>query len=80
MFLSPWNLAQAILFALGVWWCVHMTSRLRDDVGKFREPDDQADRPVIIILWIITGLILLVCVRFGLNIGESISHGIRDLW
>jgi hypothetical protein len=79
MFLSPWNLVQAILFALGVWWCKEMLSRWRDDLAKMREPDDQADRAVIIILWSITGLVLLLCVVFALNIGESIARGIRDL-
>jgi hypothetical protein len=79
MFLSPWNLIQAILFALGIWWCKEILSRWQDDIAKMREPDDQADRPVIIILWCITGLVLLVCVRFAWNIGESIVRGIRDL-
>ncbi|HTV40396.1 MAG TPA: hypothetical protein VMF08_07465 [Candidatus Sulfotelmatobacter sp.] len=79
MFLSPWNLVQAILFALGIWWCKEMLSRLRDDVAKIREPDDKADRVVIIILWTITGLVLLLCVRFAWNIGASIVRGIRHL-
>lgn len=78
-FLSPWNIVQAILFALGIWWCNEMLSRFHDDLAKLREPDDQADRVVVIILWVITLLVLLVCVRFAWNIGESIVHGIRDL-
>jgi hypothetical protein len=79
MFLSPWNLVQAILFALGIWWCKEIFSRFREDLAKMREPDDKADRAVIIILWSITGLILFLCVRFAWNIGESIARGIRDL-
>jgi hypothetical protein len=79
MFLSPWNLVQAILFALGVWWCKEILSRWRDDLAKMRDPDDQADRPVIVILWSITGLVLLLCVGFALNIGGSIVRAIRDL-
>jgi len=80
MFLSPWNLIQAILFALGVWWCKEMLSRWRDDLTKMRKPDDRADRPAIIILWSITGLILFLCIRFALNIGGTIVRGIRDAW
>ena len=79
MFLSPWNLVQAILFALGIWWCKEIFSRWRDDLAKMREPDDQADRAVIIILWSITAVVLFLCVRFGLNIGTTIVHGIREL-
>jgi hypothetical protein len=80
MFLSPWNLIQAILFALGIWWCKEIFSRWRDDIAKMRETNDQAERVVIVILWCITGLVLLICVRFALNIGGSIVRGIRDLW
>jgi hypothetical protein len=79
MFLSPWNLVQAILFALGIWWCKEIFSRWRDDLAKMRKPDDQADRVVIVIFWSITGLVLLLCVRFALNIGGIIVRGIRDL-
>jgi hypothetical protein len=79
MFLTPWNLVQAILFALGIWWCKEIFSRWRDDLAKFREPNDKADRAVIIIMWSITAFVLLLCIRFALNIGGSIWHGIRDL-
>jgi hypothetical protein len=79
MFVSPWNLVQAILFVLGMWWCKEIFSRWRDDLAKMREPDDKADRAVIVILWSITALILLLCARFALGIGENIVRGIRGL-
>ena len=79
MFLSPWNLVQAILFALGIWWCKEILSRWRDDLAKLREADDQADRVVVIIFWIITAVVLILCIRFALNIGGSIVKGILDL-
>ena len=79
MFLSPWNLIQAILFALGVWWCKEVFSRFPDDLAKIREPDDQADRAVVIIYWVITFLIILLCLSFAWNIASTIVRGIRDL-
>ena len=79
MYLNFGMLVQAILFVLGIWWCKEILSRWRDDLAKVREPDDQADRVVVIIFWIITVLVLLLCVRFALNIGGSIVHGIREL-
>jgi hypothetical protein len=79
MFLSPWNLVQAILVALGIWWCKEIFSRLPDDLAKVREPNDPADRVVVVIFWILTVLVMLACFRFAWNIGESIVRGIRDL-
>lgn len=79
MFLSPWNLIQAILFALGVWWCKEMLSRWRDDLAKLRKPNDAADRVVIVILWGVTGLILLLCVLFAWNLAATIVRGIQAL-
>lgn len=79
MFLTPWMLAQAILLALGIWWCLHMLPRWRDDLGKLREPNDKADRVVIIVLWSITGVVIYLCLRFSLSIGMNIVCGIRDL-
>lgn len=78
-FLTPWNLVQAILFALGIWWCKEIFSRWQDDFIKLREPDDQADRVVIIILWAFTALVLSLCIKFALNIGVTILHAIRNL-
>lgn len=78
VFLSPWNLVQAILFALGIWWCKEIFSRWQDDVAKLREPKDTTDRAVVIIMWTITGVILLLCILFAWNIGGNIVRGIRD--
>ena len=78
MFISPWNLIQAIVFALGIWWCKEMLSRWRGDLAKMREPDDQADRAVVIILWSITAAVAFLCIRFGVSLGRSIVGGIRD--
>lgn len=79
MFLNPWMLVQAIVLALGIWWCKEVLPRWRDDLGKLREPDDKADRVVIIALWSITGVVIYLCIRFGLTIGRNIVGGIRNV-
>ena len=79
MFLTPWMLVQAILLALGIWWCMEMYPRWRDDLGKLRKPDDRADRAVVIILWSITAVVAFLSLRFGLTIATSIVIGIRDV-
>ena len=72
-------LVRAIVLALGIWWCMEILPRWRDDIRKLREPDDRADRAVIIILWSITAVVAFLCIRFGLSIGISIMDGVRDL-
>jgi hypothetical protein len=72
-------LVQAILLALGIWWCMEILPRWRDDLEKLRKPDDRADRAVVIILWSITAVVAFLCIRFGLTIGRNIVGGIRDV-
>ena len=78
MFLNFGMLVQAILLALGIWWCKEIFSRWRDDVVKMREPDDRADRAVIIIFWSITVLVLLLCVRFVFPVAQATAS--PDQW
>jgi hypothetical protein len=54
-------------------------SRWREEVAKLRAPADSADRVVVILLWSAAALVLLLCVRFALNIAETILRGIRGL-
>jgi hypothetical protein len=79
MYLSFGMLIQAILLALGIWWCMEILPRWRDDLEKLRKPNDRADRTVVIILWSITALVAFLCIRFGLIIGWNIVRGIRDV-
>jgi len=78
MFLSPLNLVQAILLALGIWWCKEILSHWRDDLAKMREPDDQADRAVVVMFWGITAVVAFLCICFAVSLGRSIIGGIRD--
>ncbi len=43
MILSPWVLIEALLLALGIWWCREMLPRWRDDLRRLREPGDLSD-------------------------------------
>ena len=79
MYLTPRMLVEAILLALGIWWCMEIFPRWRDDLGKLRQPDDRADRPVVIILWSITAVVAFLCIRFALALARNIVGGIRDL-
>jgi hypothetical protein len=79
MFLTPALLIHAILLAAGIWWCIQILPRWRDDLGKLREPDDKADRAVVIILWSITAVVAFLCIRFGLTLARNIVGGIRDV-
>jgi len=79
MYLNFGMLIQAILLVLGIWWCLEILSRWRDDLGKLRKPDDRADRAVVVILWSITAVVAFLCIRFGLTIGRNIVGGIRDV-
>jgi hypothetical protein len=72
-------LVQAILLAVGIWWCIEMFPRWRDDLRRVRETDDWSDRVIVIVLWNITAVILFLCVRFALAVGGNIVRGIRDL-
>ena len=79
MYLNFGMVVQAVVLVLGIWWCMEMLPRWRDDLGKLRKPDDRADRAVVIILWSITAVVAFLCIRFVLTIGWSIVSGIRDV-
>jgi len=79
MFPGPRALIDAILLALGIWWCLEMFPRWRDDFNKLRQANDWSDRVVVIVLWSITGVIAFLCARFVIAIGRDIVGGIRDL-
>jgi hypothetical protein len=76
MLITPWMLIQAVLFALGILWCSQMLPRWRDDLKRYRNPDDFSDRAVVVILWSITGVIFFSCFCFGLTIAWRIARAI----
>jgi hypothetical protein len=82
MFLSPGSLfftiVEAMLWAGGVWFCIQMLLRFREDLRKLREADEWAERLAIIFLWCLTGVVLLLCVRFAVGIGERIMQGLQS--
>ena len=79
MYLNVSMLIHAVLLVLGVLLCMAILRRWREDLERLREPADQADRPVVIIMWSIAVVVAFLCIRFGINIGTSIVAGIRSL-
>jgi hypothetical protein len=77
MLVTPGMLVQVVLFAVGIWWCLQMLPRWRIDLKKFQKPDDPSDRAVSVILWSITGLVVLFCIGFALTIAGNI---VRVYW
>jgi hypothetical protein len=69
-------LGQAVLFAAGIWWCLQMLPRWRDDLRMFRKPEDSSDRAVTVILWGITGLVAFLCILFGLTLAWNVVRWI----
>lgn len=72
MLFSPGLLVQAVLFALGIWWCSRMLPRWRTDLRTFRKPEDASDRAVLAILWSVTGLVAFLCLGFGLTLAWNV--------
>ena len=66
--------ADAVLFALGLYWCREMARRWRRDLSEFRRARDTSDRAAIGIVWALTVLIavamlnavLALLARFGI--------------
>ncbi|MBI4658238.1 MAG: hypothetical protein HY735_05205 [Verrucomicrobia bacterium] len=79
MFLSPFQLVLAVLFALGVFWCKQMLPQWREHLREFRDNKDWADRLALLVLWSMTALILFFCIGFVWAVGGRILGGIQDL-
>jgi hypothetical protein len=78
MFLSFWNVLQAILLALGIVWCKEMFPKWREHIHEFRI-GNWPERMSLMLLWGLTLLILFFCIRFICAIGWSILRAIHDL-
>jgi hypothetical protein len=67
---------RAALFALSVYWCKEILSRLPQDIQEFKTPKDETSRPVILIYWALTGLAVYFIVSFVLMIVRLVKYGL----
>lgn len=79
MFLDFGILINAVLLALGVYWCYEVFGRWRSDLADLRELDDKLQKAVIIGLWLITLVIAILVVNFAIGVIANIVEGIRSL-
>ena len=79
MLLTPGVLLQAVLFALGVYWCKEMFARWREHFRQIRHPDDGAQRVSLLFLWFLTAAILCFCARFAYVLVFTIADAIRQM-
>jgi UDP-N-acetylmuramyl pentapeptide phosphotransferase/UDP-N-acetylglucosamine-1-phosphate transferase len=78
MFLSFWNVLQAVLFALGVVWCKEIFPKWREHIREL-QIGNWPDRTAIILLWGLTVLIALCGLHFIYIICKPIFRSIHDL-
>ncbi len=71
---------DAILLALGVYWCYVMLGRWRSDLEELRTVDDNIGRAVIIGLWALTAVIAFFVINFAVGLVANIISGIRGLF
>ncbi len=76
MFLDFGLLLNAVLFAVGAYWCYEMFGRWRSDLSDFRELDDNLQKLVILGLWLLTFFIAALVANAAFGI---IARGIRSL-
>jgi len=70
---------NAVLFALGVYWCIEVAKRWRSDWDDLRTVEDQTRRVVIVGVWILTAIIALLVVNSAIRLLMSIISGIQSL-
>ena len=78
MYLDLGLLLNAVLLALGVFWCYQMFGRWRSDLADFRDLDDNLQKAVIVGLWLITFVIAAFVVNFSAGVIASIIGGLRS--
>ena len=70
---------QAILFALGMYWCYEVFGRWRSDLEIVRETDDTTRRLVVVGMWVLTLGIAILVVYFAISIITRIVSGVIQL-
>ena len=77
-FISFENLWRLGLFAIGIWWCVEVYKRLRDDIDLVRDPVIEGTRKgVIVSMWAGTALLLIIMTFTAWGIVARWIHAIN---
>ena len=79
MYLGPRNIIQALLFALGVYWCYKVIARLHDDLEQLREGESKITKAVIVGFWALTVVIAIIMVSFAIPVIGRIISAISGL-
>ncbi len=79
MYLGPRNIIQALLFALGVYWCYKVIARLRDDLEQLREGESKITKAVIVGFWALTVVIAILVINFAVGVIGGIVSNINGL-
>jgi hypothetical protein len=73
------DFVYALLFALGIVWCMKIIQRARADWREFRGPGSLGRKIVIVIIWIITLYVAEWILRFAWDIIYRIFSAVRTL-
>ena len=79
MYLGPRNIIQALLFALGVYWCYKVIARLHDDLEQLREGESKITKAVIVGFWALTVVIAILVINFAVGVIGGIVSNINGL-
>ncbi len=76
MFLSFGLLLNAVVLAVGAYWCYEMFGRWRSDLSDFRELDDNLQKLVILGLWLLTFFVAALVANAAFGVIATIVRGI----
>jgi len=62
--MSTGLILDAILVALGLWWCIKILGRFGRDLARVRGEAEATEKGVIIAFWLVTAGILFLIIRF----------------
>ena len=79
MYLGPRNIIQALLFALGVYWCYKIIARLRGDLEELRGAEEKIRKVVIVGVWVVTVVIVILLVKYAIPVIGRIVSNINGL-
>ena len=79
MFVNFGHVIQALLFALGVYWCYAVIVRFSDDIKELSEVEDRIRKAVIVGIWAVTVVIAILVVKFVISVVGRIASGLPGL-